>query len=103
MVDVADPYFEAKHDYGKPDWSLMPWDALGPVVDVLMFGAEKYGPESWRDVPDAPRRYWSAAQRHLIAHIQGEMSDEESGLPHLAHAACCVLFLLGLEVRRDCA
>jgi hypothetical protein len=88
-----------KDDCGKADWSLVPWEAMEPIVQVLMFGAEKYGPENWRDVPDAPRRYWSAAQRHLIAHLQGEVNDDESDLPHLAHAACCVLFLLALELR----
>lgn len=96
-----DPYFGAKHDAGKPDWSLLPWDALGPVVEVMMFGARKYGPDNWRDVPDAGRRYWSAAQRHLVAHLQGEPTDEESGLPHLAHAACCVLFLLAKEIEAE--
>ena len=90
-----------KYDQGKPDWSLLPWEALEPVVEVMMFGAKKYSPEGWRDVPDAGRRYWSAAQRHLIAHLQGETADEESGLPHLAHAACCVLFLLAMEVGNE--
>lgn len=93
----AEAALGVKFDLGKPDWSLLPWDALGPVVEVMMFGARKYGPDNWRDVPDAGRRYWSAAQRHLIAHLQGEPTDEESGLPHLAHAACCVLFLLALD------
>lgn len=91
----------AKYDQGKADWSLLPWEALEDVVGVMMFGAQKYGPDQWRDVPDAKRRYWSAAQRHLISHLQGEASDDESGLPHLAHAACCVLFLLAMEVGDD--
>ena len=42
-------------------------------------------------------RYVKAAFRHLIAYSQGEVNDKESGLPHLAHLGCCVLFLLSLE------
>jgi hypothetical protein len=86
-----------KFDQDKLDWSLLPWDSVEQVVEVLMFGAKKYGEDNWRDVPNAQRRYWSAAQRHMVAHLKGEACDDESGLPHLAHAACCVLFLLAFE------
>lgn len=78
--------------------SLLPWRALGVVVDVLEHGARKYAPDAWWGVPDARRRYYDAAQRHLCAWWLGEADDADSGLPHLAHAACCVLFLLAFEV-----
>jgi len=39
----------------------------------------------------------SAAMRHLIARIKGQQVDEESGLPHLAHCVCCLLFLLWFD------
>lgn len=86
-----------KDDAGKREWSLLPWDAVEHVVDVLMFGARKYEPDNWRLVPDARRRYFDAAMRHLIAWHEGECSDLETGFSHLAHAACCVLFLLALD------
>ena len=79
----------------------MPWSAAGVVVDVLGFGARKYAPDNWRTVPDARGRYFDAALRHLIAWQQGEQIDPESGLPHLAHAACCVLFLLEVGDAHD--
>ena len=85
-----------KHDAGKPRWSLMPWDALTEVLRVLEHGAEKYAPDNWRHV-EPVERYWDAAMRHLVAWQQGRRIDEESGLPTLAHAACCVLFLLARE------
>lgn len=86
-----------KDDGGKRRWDLLPWDAVEHVVRVLEFGATKYTEGGWRHVPDARRRYMAATTRHLVAWWRGEKTDPESGLPHLAHAACNVLFLLALE------
>jgi hypothetical protein len=86
-----------KHDQGKRRYSLLPWRAVEAVVDVLEYGAVKYAPEGWRQVKDADRRYFDAALRHLLAWRGGERDDAESALPHLAHAACCVLFLLAFD------
>lgn len=86
-----------KLDAGKPRWSLLPFGAIRSVVEVLEYGARKYSPGNWRLVENARERYFDATLRHLTAWWQGETNDPESGLPHLAHAACCVLFLLALE------
>jgi hypothetical protein len=51
---------------------------------------------NWRKV-DKRSRYYRAALAHLFAWWRGETNDQESGLPHLAHAACCVLFLVECE------
>lgn len=83
-----------KHDDGKPRWTLVPWRAMESVVAVLEHGAKKYGDDNWRHVPNASRRYVDAAARHIIAHMRGDELDRESGLPHLAHAVCSILFLL---------
>jgi hypothetical protein len=87
----------AKHDTGKPQWHLLPWRAVEAVVKVLDHGALKYAPDNWRKVDRWRERYLSATMRHLVAWRCGERDDPESGLPHLAHAACCVLFLLALD------
>lgn len=86
-----------KFDTEKPRWDLIPWRGLTPVVEVLTYGAKKYAPENWRKVPEARRRYFAAAQRHLVAWQTGEQNDKETGLPHLAHALCCILFLAEME------
>lgn len=83
-----------KADSGKPRLSLLPWRAVSQIVDVLEFGAAKYEPNNWKHVPNARQRYFDAAMRHLLAWWDGERLDTESGLPHLAHAGCCILFLL---------
>jgi hypothetical protein len=87
-----------KFDQGKLDWSLLPWVAVAEVVKVMEYGAKKYARDNWQKVLEAKRRYFSATIRHLLARMNGERTDEESGLLHLAHAACCVLFLLALDV-----
>lgn len=87
-----------KYDAGKVRPSLLPWPALTEVMAVLAFGAAKYEPDNWQRVPGARERYFDAALRHLVAWHSGESLDAESGRHHLAHAACCVLFLLWFEV-----
>ena len=87
-----------KHDKGKSPWHLLPTDALRAVVRVLGHGAVKYGDRNWERGMDWSR-FYSALQRHITAWWDGEDKDAESGLPHLAHAACCVLFLLAYALR----
>jgi hypothetical protein len=86
-----------KFDAGKLDYTLVPWDGLEEVVKVLEFGARKYARDNWQQVEGGMQRYQAAAFRHLIAYNQGEKVDQETGLSHLAHAGCCLLFLLSLE------
>lgn len=88
-----------KDDSGKPPWDLLPYDALDDVVAVLMYGATKYAPRNW-EAGMRWGRLFAAAMRHMRAWWGGEDSDPETGLPHLAHAACCILFLLAYMKRK---
>lgn len=83
-----------KYDAGKLPWQLVPWVAMREVVAVLKLGADKYNVGNWKFVPDARDRYFAATMRHLLAWYEGETRDPESGRHHLAHAVCCLLFLL---------
>jgi hypothetical protein len=86
-----------KHDAAKPRWDLVPWQAMGEVVTVLTRGAEKYGDDNWRRVPRHRGRYLAALMRHVAAWASGHTHDDETGCHHLAHAACCALFLIERE------
>jgi hypothetical protein len=86
-----------KYDQKKAMWQLLPWQEIESVVRVLEFGAEKYAIDGWKSVPDGRRRYFNAAIRHLKQWHSGEKIDNESGLPHLAHASCCLLFMMWLD------
>lgn len=82
-----------KDDGGKAPWHLLPPDALNEIVLVLEFGARKYGDRNW-ERGMAWSRPFSALMRHMWAWWRGEDFDPETGYSHLAHAACCILFLM---------
>ena len=86
-----------KLDQNKRQWNLLPWREVGLVVDVLMFGANKYSPDNWKHVLYAEERYLEAAIRHIVARIHNRINDPESRKPHLAHAVCSLLFIMWLD------
>jgi hypothetical protein len=92
-TDKPSPEEGRKFDGGKLEYGLLPPKALEVVVEVLTFGAKKYARDNWKHVDDAKRRYFDALQRHLWAWKQGEQIDPESGIHHLGHAMCCLMFL----------
>lgn len=87
---------DRKDDSGKTRMDLLPFDALEEVAKVMTFGAKKYRPDGWKNVPDGVSRYEAALLRHLAAIKRGESHDAESGLSHVSHMACNALFLVHL-------
>ena len=87
-----------KYDEEKPRMHLLPPKATLEVAKVLTFGAQKYDEENWRKLENLQNRYTSGALRHIFAHMDGEKLDPESGISHLAHALCCLLFKLEIEL-----
>ena len=96
---------EAKADAGKAEIRLVPMEIVWAIAWIRMYGNRKYGdPENWKTVE--PERYRDALMRHLLHYISDPKSvDEESGYPHLWHAACNMAFLMhfdyGEEVLHD--
>ncbi len=80
-----------KFDHGKPRWSLLDFETLSDVVDVLELGAKKYGPSNFRNVE--PIRYVDSTMRHWHSYLSGEEVDQESGKSHLHHMICGLMFL----------
>jgi len=87
-----------KLDQDKLSYTILPFTALTEVVKVLEFGKQKYAKDNWQKVANGKERYLDAAFRHLVAYIEGETIDKESGLHHLAHATCCLLFILWFDL-----
>ena len=85
-----------KFDTDKLPLNLLSTEAMNQTAAVLKFGAIKYAEHNWRK-GFAWSRPLAAAMRHITAFNDGEDTDPESGLSHLAHAACCIMFLLEFE------
>jgi len=80
----------------KTRLDLLPVGALRQIAEVLGYGAAKYSANNWARGTEWSR-YYAALQRHLFAWWEGEDVDPETGASHLAHAGCCLLFLLEYE------
>lgn len=80
----------------KPRMGLLPPYALREVAAVLTSGCEKYGVRNWM-LGLSFTECLDSCQRHIASWQMGIDNDAESGLPHLAHAACNLLMLLELS------
>lgn len=85
-----------KFDAGKAPISLISRRAIEEEAKVMAFGLKKYGAHNWRKGMEWSRCI-DAGLRHLLAFADGEDLDPETGLSHLAHARCCLAFLLDYE------
>jgi len=90
-----------KFDNGKLKWSLLPIESVEAVVEVLMFGAEKYGERNWINLENGEERFIDAALRHITTHLKGDIIDDESGLLHLQHGATSLLLALWFELNKE--
>lgn len=90
----------------KYDTDKLPLDLLDPVAieglaKVLQFGAHKYASHNWRKGISYTRLI-AALLRHTFAIMRGELTDPESGLPHIDHVGCCWMFLSNMmKTRQD--
>lgn len=86
-----------KDDSAKLRYSLLPSGTVNQVVQVLEFGSKKYADNNWQKVENSRTRYYDAAMRHIDAWFNGDLKDAETGLHHLAHAICCLMFLMWFD------
>ena len=89
---ITNPPEFKKFDQGKPAYHLLMPEFLDGVAKVLEFGARKYEPNNWARGAEWSR-YFAALQRHMWAWWGGEDNDPETGMSHLYHAGCCLMFL----------
>lgn len=80
-----------KYDSDKPMCGLLEPEWLLGTAKVLTMGAKKYAPNNWQKVER--QRYVHALYRHWLEYQKGNKTDEESGLSHLYHMSCCIMFL----------
>lgn len=85
-----------KFDNGKPMLDLVPPSLEEAVGEILTLGALKYDRNNWKKGIEYSRVI-SALKRHLNEFYKGNLIDNESGKPHLWHAACNLAFLIEFE------
>jgi len=91
--DTAVSTTGVKHDAGKPRPELLAPEAMLEISKVMSYGAIKYEDNNWRK-GFRWTRIAGSLLRHVLAWLGGEDNDPETGLSHIAHAGCNVMFLL---------
>lgn len=110
-----------RYNQGKRQWSLFSFKPFEPMIEVLEYGAHKYsifedkdgkfilgkdisvadskslklissGRDNWKKGFDE-NELWDSFYRHLIEINAGEEFDKESGLQHLGHLMCNIMFI----------
>lgn len=97
MSDIATG---TKHDENKIRYDLLPPEALVYAALAFTYGAKKYGDRNWENGISVSRLY-RATFSHLFKWFIGIDNDEESGLPHLAHAMASLMMLVATTTRRN--
>lgn len=85
-----------KDAIGSDKLPLHLWPETATVLGslALLDGALKYGRGNFRVVGVRASIYVDAAKRHLNRWFEGQDTDPDSGLPHLAHALACIAILV---------
>lgn len=81
-----------RYNTGKSQWSLVDFESLKDMVEVLEFGANKYEAHNWKK-GHYTTKLCESLMRHLFAFLGGEDVDPESGCSHIGHIQCNAMFL----------
>lgn len=100
-LELPDGNPKTAYGMSKPGIEGVPAAPLFMVGEVMRFGAAKYGLTNWRHDPISASVYYNAAMRHLFSWWDGDNLDTETGLPHLAHAAACLMIILDAGLTDD--
>lgn len=90
---AAQPTGGLKYDSNKPPVDLVPREAIEAAARAFGFGARKYAAHNFK-LGLQYSRLAGAVQRHLLAYMDCEDLDPESGLSHLDHAMSALSMLV---------
>ena len=76
----------------KPEWTLIDFPSLEPLVRVLEYWAKKYDKSNWKKPMDK-NQIIDSLIRHLVRVMEDEELDSESWLPHVWHILANAMFL----------
>ena len=86
-----------RYNIGKPQWSLVDFKSLEPLVRVMEYGKQKYateqgsGKDNWKKGLDLTQILESMS-RHQFALMSGEIIDPESQQEHIGHIMANAMF-----------
>lgn len=81
----------------KLRWDLLPMSEIEDIVKLYHRGAKKYKPDSWKQLNDGFNRYRAALMRHMMAYLNGERYDKETGSNHLTAVAWNAIAMLWFD------
>jgi hypothetical protein len=88
---------ELKWDDEKLRWDLLDFALLEPIIYRYTVGAQKYEPNSWKNLANGKERYFSACMRHLSCMRQGEQADPDPRFAkYPSHCAAAIWNLLAV-------
>lgn len=100
-VELPDGNPKTVYGMSKPGIEGVPTAPIFQVGEVMRLGIQKYGLTNWRHDAVSASVYYNAAMRHIMSWWDGQNLDHESGQPHLAHAAACLLILMDAKMSDD--
>lgn len=79
------------------DFWMTTWKGLSERFGILR-PVSQTGERNW-ELGMSWSRPFAALMRHMWAWWRGEAADPETGMSHLHHACCCLMFLVAFESR----
>lgn len=80
-----------RYNKGKLRPTLIDYNSLTPLLQVLEYGANKYATDNWKNPMDL-RSILDSLLRHAHALSSGEIHDKESKLQHIGHIMANAMF-----------
>jgi hypothetical protein len=77
---------------GKRKWSLVDFESLEPMVEVLESALSKYNKNNWKKGLYV-NEMCESLLRHTFSFLNGEDNDKESGISHIGHILSNAMFL----------
>lgn len=95
-IDMGNKEVNPKAGVAGGKLPLHLWPATATAMGCLgmLNGMLKYGRSNFRATPVAASVYVDAALRHLQAWFEGEETDPDDGVPHLAAALSCLAIIV---------
>jgi hypothetical protein len=78
----------------KVPLALVPGTTMAYLAVGHVEGDLKYGRVNWREAGIRAMIYIDAAMRHIMKFKEGEWSDPETTVPHLANALACLSIIV---------